>query len=281
MTKPDRETHEPAADDLAPELAVQVLAAMPGPVLLLDPAGVVTYANPAARRLAARPPLGLRLHDCDLLGAEPTELGRRTDAPRWTGGRLHGWTDTPLPGGRLLVTGTDHTQRHEASEDLRVAAATDALTGLPNRAGLLATLERALQGDQPVIVLFCDLDGFKAVNDVHGHATGDVLLRAVADRLTKGVRDGDVVGRLGGDEFVVVSPGLSAEDAPRMVQRLVANVAQPLVLLEGVFCVGVSIGVAAGQPGTDVEALLAHADGEMYRRKSWRVAARHRARVDA
>jgi GGDEF domain-containing protein len=66
-----------------------------------------------------------------------------------------------------------------------------------------------------------------------------------------------------------------------MVKRLVANVAQPLVLPEGVFCVGVSIGLAAGQSGTDVEALLAQADGEMSRRKSWRVAARHRARVDA
>ncbi len=276
MTQPDPAAPDLAPDEIDPALAVQLLVALPDPVLLLDRAGTIAWANAAARRLASRPLVGRSLQECDLL-TDPSELGLRTDAPRWAGGRLHGWTDTPLAGGRLLVTGTDHTQRHEASEDLRVAAATDPLTGLPNRAGLLATLERALQGEQSVVVLFCDLDGFKAVNDEHGHATGDALLRAVADRLAQGVRGGDVVGRLGGDEFVVISPGLSPEDAPRMVQRLVANVAQPLVLPEGVFCVGVSIGLAAGRPGTDVSDLLAQADGEMYRRKSWRVAARQRA----
>jgi PleD family two-component response regulator len=65
------------------------------------------------------------------------------------------------------------------------------------------------------------------------------------------------------------------------VQRLVANVAQPLVLPEGLFCVGISIGVATGEPGTDVARLLAQADGEMYRRKSWRVAARQRSSLSA
>ena len=280
VTLPDPETPDPVPDHLAPEVAVQLLAALPGPVLLLDAAGRVVWANPAAVHLASQRPVGRRLESCGLL-ADPSALGRRTDAPGWTGGRLLGWTDTPLPDGRLLVTGTDHTVRHEASEDLRIAAVTDPLTGLPNRAGLLAALERSLEGDQPVVVLFCDLDGFKAVNDDHGHATGDLLLRAVADRLVKGVRGGDVVGRLGGDEFVVISPGLDPEHAPRMVHRLVANVAQPLVLAEGVFCVGVSIGLAVGQPGTEVTTLLAQADGEMYRRKSWRVAARRRSPVSA
>ena len=281
MTELDPEAPAPAQDPLDPELAVLVLAALPGPVLLLDRDRVVTWANPAARALATRPPVGLRLQQCGLLDGEASEPGRRTDAPGWSGGRLHGWTDVLLPGGQLLVTGTDHTRRHEATEDLRVAAVTDALTGLPNRAGLLATLERALQGEEPVVVLFCDLDGFKTVNDGHGHATGDALLRSVADRLAQGVRAGDTVGRLGGDEFVVVSPGLSTEDAPRLVQRLVANVAQPLVMHDGVFSVGVSIGLAVGEPGTDVEVLLAQADGEMYRRKSWRVSARAQTRVEA
>ena len=272
------------AGRLAPGTADELLEALPSAVLLLDDQGTVVFANAVARGLASSPPVGRGLDECGLLATACGALGTRTDVPAWTGhraslvehrsttrgSRLLGWTDTPLPGGRLLVTAVDHTERHQASEALRAAASTDALTGLPNRAGLLHFLEQELKGDLPVVVLFCDLDGFKAVNDLHGHATGDRLLEAVAGRLERGVRSGDFVARLGGDEFVAVAPGLSSADGPRMVKRLVANVAQPLVLPEGVFCVGISIGLAIGHPGTPVDELLARADGEMYRSKSWR-----------
>ena len=255
-------------------LVADVVELLPGPLLVLDADGTVVLANAAARRLCVRPPLGLGLTACGLLPPCAATVGARSDASQWCGPvgarRLYGWTDTPLPDGRLMVTGVDHTARHEAAEGLRTAATTDALTGLPNRAALLATLTEALAGTDPVTVLFADLDGFKAVNDSHGHAAGDLLLQAVAARLTRGVRRGDLVARLGGDEFVVVSPGLSPEDGSRLVRRLVANVAQPLVLPQGLFTVGVSIGLAVGRPGSPVEDLLVQADGQMYRQKSWR-----------
>lgn len=259
-------------------LPADVLAAVvelaPGPLLVLDHDGTVLLANAAARALAAGDPVGATLHATGLLPPDAEPAGARHDDSRWTGPpgrrRLHGWTDTRLPDGRLLVTAVDHTVRHHDVEGLRTAATTDPLTGLPNRTALLRALKEALEEGGPVTVLFADLDGFKAVNDSHGHAVGDLLLQTVATRLQRSVRVGDLVARLGGDEFVVVSRGLSAADGTRLVRRLVANVAQPLVLPQGVFTIGVSIGMAVGEPGSAPGALLAHADGEMYREKSWR-----------
>ena len=256
------------------EVLTAVVELAPGPLLVLDRDGTVLLANAAARTLAGRDPVGTTLPRAGLLAADAEPAGARQDASQWTGPtgrrRLHGWTDTLLPDGRLLVTAVDHTVRHHDVEGLRTAATTDALTGLPNRAALLQALREALAAGGPVTVLFADLDGFKAVNDGHGHAVGDLLLQTVATRLQRSVRGDDLVARLGGDEFVVVSRGLSAADGTRLVRRLVANVAQPLVLPQGVFTIGVSIGLAVGEPGSAPESLLAHADGEMYRAKSWR-----------
>ncbi len=146
----------------------------------------------------------------------------------------------------------------------------DTLTGLANRAQVLSSLteiarDRARQSPPPY-VLYLDLDGFKAVNDTHGHAIGDLLLRAVAQRLSECVRAGDVVGRIGGDEFVVILRGLDRQDITQLARRLTEAIARPFSLAPGIEArVGVSIG---GAPlGGDPEEAMARADVMLYTAK--------------
>lgn len=110
------------------------------------------------------------------------------------------------------------------------AATHDDLTGLANRARLLATVSDRLDpahGSTAVVVTFVDLDGFKAVNDTCGHQAGDELLRAAADRLRLSVRAEDLPGRLGGDEFVVLFRDITLEIANAVTDRLIADLARP------------------------------------------------------
>jgi PAS domain S-box-containing protein len=108
----------------------------------------------------------------------------------------------------LVVTMRDISERKKAEEDLTRRATHDTLTGLPNRALIRERLANALQRSKrtglSVALLFIDLDGFKLINDTHGHEAGDVLLKTVAERLIEQVRPGDTVARLAGDEFVVL-----------------------------------------------------------------------------
>jgi diguanylate cyclase (GGDEF)-like protein len=155
----------------------------------------------------------------------------------------------------------------------------DALTHIPHR-GLLVeriqeALRRACRSGVPCAVFFVDLDRFKAVNDVYGHATGDAVLVAVARRLSEFVRASGIVGRLGGDEFVVcVERVESAEDAFRAARHLANELELPYVLAPGqVIHIGASIGVALSVPGsasTDAARLIADADRSMYREKDRR-----------
>ena len=116
-------------------------------------------------------------------------------------------------------------------------------------------------------MLFVDLDGFKRVNDAHGHSAGDELLRIVAGRLARCVRGGDLVARLGGDEFVVLSR-VSAREAHMLARRIEGKVREPVSLAEGTVCVGASVGVAASATGTaSASDLLGAADEAMYRNK--------------
>jgi diguanylate cyclase (GGDEF)-like protein len=147
----------------------------------------------------------------------------------------------------------------------------DSLTGLPNRSLFLDRLRhavaRAERYDAPVAVLFCDLDGFKTVNDSLGHRTGDRLLVSVAKRLADSLRPGDTIARLGGDEFAVLleevpEPG----DAARAAQRLLDSLKPPFQLREREFFISASIGIAAGIK--EAETLLRDADLAMYRAKS-------------
>jgi diguanylate cyclase (GGDEF)-like protein len=119
-----------------------------------------------------------------------------------------------------------------------------------------------------VSLLLIDLDGFKAVNDTHGHAAGDALLCEVADRLREAVRGGDLAARLGGDEFAVLLPGCTTAEADRTAQRILEALRAPVPVDGATVGVSASIGVAAADPADDVESLLHDADLAMYAAKN-------------
>lgn len=171
--------------------------------------------------------------------------------------------------------GHEITEIVEARERIAALAYSDALTGLANRAGLAPALEhavrRARRAGKKVAALYLDLDGFKQVNDTHGHETGDRLLVEAAKRLRGTLRESDQVARLGGDEFVVV-----LEDVPGMAQvervanKLIAEIARPYPILPGGDSCRVTTSIGASLFPDDADsprALLQHADAAMYRAK--------------
>ena len=139
---------------------------------------------------------------------------------------------------------------------LERAAHFDALTGIANRRVFFKTLASNVEGGA---VLYCDLDRFKPVNDVHGHSAGDEVLRVVAKRIAGSVRAGDLVARLGGDEFAVLCEGASRDDATEVAGRIEAAFAHPFVIDGSEITVGMSIGVAHST-GPLNEALVDAAD---------------------
>ena len=169
---------------------------------------------------------------------------------------------------------TDITARRDAESRARELSQRDPLTGLPNR-GLLndriaQDLGRERRYGRHLAVLFLDLDGFKPINDQHGHATGDAVLREVARRLLGRVRGMDTVARFGGDEFVVVLADLEqAAEAAQVAKDLIELLGQPFSVGRLTFRVGVSIGIALF-PDDDQQAggLLHKADQAMYLAKS-------------
>ncbi|WP_374041386.1 diguanylate cyclase domain-containing protein [Massilia sp. IC2-278] len=155
--------------------------------------------------------------------------------------------------------------------ELQALLLRDVLTGLPNRRALMETLpdamERSARSGKPCALLFLDMDGFKAVNDTHGHEEGDELLRQFGSRIAEAVRRTDTVARLAGDEFVVILENLAhLGDAEDKAQSLLASLRQPYALKNGTVSVGASVGVALHLPGdaADLEAWLARADQAMY-----------------
>jgi len=148
----------------------------------------------------------------------------------------------------------------------------DALTGLPNRNLLHDRLRQAVYSQRDkrsIAVVFMDLDHFKFVNDSLGHSTGDVLLKAMADRLRAVLREGDTVGRVGGDEFVLILNDQSNEEIIyRAMQRITAKVSEPLTIDGKELHVSCSAGISIyPQDGRDVDTLLKNADAAMYRAK--------------
>lgn len=149
----------------------------------------------------------------------------------------------------------------------------DALTSLPNRAFFRERLDHALTvaepGRRPLALLYLDLDGFKPINDTHGHDTGDELLRIVAARLSHSVRAEDMVSRVGGDEFACLLGGVpSREHLIQMARKVFDAVAAPVKLGKLEFRVRPSIGIAnCPADGDTAEVLLKHADAAMYRAK--------------
>lgn len=172
---------------------------------------------------------------------------------------------------------TDITLRKQAEEGLRFLATHDPLTRLPNREMFHERLAHALAAARrrkgSAAVMLLDLDYFKEVNDALGHAAGDLLLTAAADRLTRCVRDCDTVGRIGGDEFTAVLSDLSdaRRDAEEVARRVLKALSSPLTLGTREFAVTASIGISLyPQDGDDPEVLLKRADDAMYRAKKRR-----------
>lgn len=160
-----------------------------------------------------------------------------------------------------------------AREAARHLAGHDALTGIANRMlfedRLAQCLASARRSGSITAVVMLDMDRLKSINDVFGHATGDEVLRCVAQRLAKLVRESDTAARVGGDEFAFVLSNLSREtDAARVAQKVLGALARPIVVRGEHFQVGASIGIAIlGRDGRDSDALLASADRAMYHAK--------------
>jgi diguanylate cyclase (GGDEF)-like protein len=214
-------------------------------------------------------------------------------AEQWRGAlvieTLHGSADWPEDEINFLVSATSLVERslaahfaHQREELLRQQAEIDPLTGLANRAMFERALRRALircrdEGGM-LAVLFLDLDGFKPVNDQHGHAVGDRILREVAERLRDQLRSYDMVARLGGDEFTVILDKLRSESgASRIAGKLIDSINRPFIRGDLELHIGVSIGIAcAPAHGLDFDALMHAADMAMYAakqagRNTWRV----------
>lgn len=169
----------------------------------------------------------------------------------------------------VVSTVRDISERMQAEELVRYLAYHDTLTGLANRPmlnqELVHEMASALRHGDLLGVVYLDLDSFKPINDTYGHATGDNVLRVVADRITSCVRELDTVARLGGDEFVIVLPRLKAESDLEIVAKKVCDeIARPIWIGVREVSVTASSGVATYQPGDDVDSLLTRADFNMY-----------------
>ena len=166
---------------------------------------------------------------------------------------------------------TEMAEREAAEERARAMALHDALTGLPNRRHLNKALENFLAGvcaETPLAVVAVDLDRFKPVNDLYGHAVGDELLVQIADLLREETGEDGFAARLGGDEFILVLPYISEAALLHRLAELVGKFETPFPLLEHEVSVGATLGVAmAPTDGRDSEILMRRADVALYRAK--------------
>jgi diguanylate cyclase (GGDEF)-like protein/PAS domain S-box-containing protein len=164
---------------------------------------------------------------------------------------------------QLAIVRTAEHQR------LRHLAGHDALTGVANRTQFRERLAAALAiGERNLAVAFCDLDGFKAVNDTFGHRAGDGVLVEVAERLRGALRVGDDLARMGGDEFTVLFRNVAdGHAAAHLVERLRASLVEPFGVKGTVVQIGMSVGVALGGPTATADALLGAADDALYAAK--------------
>ncbi|WP_052720671.1 putative bifunctional diguanylate cyclase/phosphodiesterase [Actinoplanes rectilineatus] len=257
-------------------------------ISISDPEGRVTYCSPAIHRvlgLAASVAVGTRvadwshpdqaddLRDCwtkTLSGPGASATCRiqvRNSAGEWrwieivTSNLLH----EPSVGG-ILTNSRDVTETTLVQAKLSHEATHDALTGLANRALYTRRVEAAVVAGAPFSIALVDLDGFKNVNDTLGHAAGDALLIAVAERMTANVRASDTVARLGGDEFAILFDGLTGAPVDRVLNRIAEALLIPVAVQEKLISVRASFGVADADGG-DVDELLHNADIAMYAAK--------------
>lgn len=176
----------------------------------------------------------------------------------------------------LLAVGEDITERRRMQSELHHQSRHDPLTGLPNRLRLheeLTAITAAAKAPDLVGLVLLDLDGFKQVNDQHGHAAGDSLLVTVADRLRgRAARAGRLLARLGGDEFVaLIAPPVDDDGLAAAAQELITALAEPFTIGHHRVRVSACAGVTSAPAATaDLESLIADADRELYRAKAIR-----------
>jgi len=197
------------------------------------------------------------------------ELARRFEAHRYERVRPNGRhievRGAPMDGGGFVSSHIDITERKRNEEMIERLAQFDALTGLVNRSLLRdrmkVAIARCARGDS-LAVHHVDLDRFKSVNEVHGHAVGDQLLRAVAERLRRSTRATDTVSRIGADEFVIIQSGArTREDATALARRLISEISRPYDIESRTLEICSSIGIAMSPADTlDPNDLLACAD---------------------
>ena len=281
-------------------LAEATLDSIGDAILSTDLDGRVTYLNAAAERMTgwankaatgqllaevfriidgetrrpARDPLALALKLNKAVGLTPDCILVRRD------GQECAIEDSATPihdrAGRLVgavIVFRDVGAALKTSRQMAHLAQHDPLTGLPNRLLLSDRLTEAIalaaRHRKPLGVLFVDVDGFKSFNDAHGHAVGDLLLRATADRLKGMLRQSDTVSRHGGDEFVAVLSELErAEDAALVTRKLLRGLAEPHRMDSTEISLTVSIGISLyPRHGVTADALIANADTAMYKAK--------------
>ena len=179
-----------------------------------------------------------------------------------------------MPCGGFRGTATDVTEEVEARRRIEFLSQHDALTGLPNRTRLQAFLDAKLKTlplvEQPLVMLSLDLDRFKPVNDLLGHAAGDRVLNEVSSRLTDCVRHGDLVARVGGDEFVLIlSDAGTQDDVENFCKRLIVSLERAIRIDEQEVFISASIGIAlAPNDAGNVTEMLRYADIALYEAKS-------------
>jgi diguanylate cyclase (GGDEF)-like protein/PAS domain S-box-containing protein len=259
---------------------------LPDPVMRVGRHGEALFANQAARatliprddgHFVVEPTVAELLRTKRELAFATGEIQLAQYEVETIGGRRYletRFVPEPSPDGfsrSLLLVSADLTQRRRSEEELAFRATHDSLTGLPNRVAFLSRLDEALarrSRDALVAVLFFDLDRFKVVNDSLGHAMGDELLVAIAERLHGALRPGDVVARLGGDEFTILvdnAPDLAA--VLGVAHRVAEVLAEPIDVGGRPIVVSCSIGVALATGAETSAQLLQHADAAMYRAK--------------
>jgi diguanylate cyclase (GGDEF)-like protein/PAS domain S-box-containing protein len=287
-----------------------VVASLEEGVLVIAADGSVESVNPAALRLLGARATGvdvlelvkvttIPVYDAHgrLLSSDPRPVleslthspsrgsvygvDRRSDGRRiWVSANWSYLDPTDPSRSSVLVSFTDITEQHNAHQRLIHQATHDLVTGLPNRAHVVALITDAITADEHRLgaVLFIDMDKFKSVNDALGHHAGDTVLQIAAQRLRRGLRIDDVVGRVGGDEFVaLLAAPIEPNDVEDIVNRLHAALEEPIVIEDESDCartdctrISASIGVVTVRPDEQRGAveILRDADLAMYQAKT-------------
>lgn len=285
---------------------VRLLEAMHEGVIDFGINGTIRFANPMAQRLLRAPNSVVGQSIMRFIAGPEIEESHWQQTPLYRAcqqhqvlkeldSRLYRANGTPFaveysfgpfspsggPSGGVLVF-SDITSRKQIEEALKRQATYDVLTGVPNRALFLDILSQALARSErhqhPLALFYLDLDGFKPVNDEHGHAMGDALLKAFCKRCKKILRMGDFFARIGGDEFVVlVEDASNQENLNKLAQKLCDESSRVFDLHGSSISIGVSIGIAYSPDGSaDIDVFQSKADAAMYEAKkagknTWRI----------